>query len=287
MAIFGRRIPLIEKKPVVNPLLNEQNKVEFGVKQAFQDKGKNVSLSTDMIFRDLQFFIPELIITLVVAMIAVGGTVLGRFIIQSEASGIKKYMSDQAFNAMMGVLVNQANFSMIILIAPLLVLVGLFMFKWLFFHPRGSKVIVLRSWKTGMERLSIERIKDNKIRFDSSPDADEIIVGNVKKNWEYSTGRPLIHLEEGVPENTYLHRNKENNELIRDSNNVRAGTWAAAVRWIAFTEKKADQFFTKTNILILIVIIVIIIIAVFLFFRMSGGTEGLMQVAQTATQRSG
>jgi hypothetical protein len=90
-----------------------------------------------------------------------------------------------------------------------------------------------------------------------------------------------------VPENTYLHRNKENSELIRDSNNVRAGTWSAAVRWIAFTEKKADSFFTKTNILIIIIIIAIAIVGVFLFFRLSGGTEGLMQMAQTATLKSG
>lgn len=251
-------------------LLDTQMKTDFGISDAMKNKNKNVSMSGDVIFKDIQLFIPELIINIALLVFGVLGIVLLRLISQGFLNDFQKYVSVQAFEMITGHVMFLQTALIIGIAIPLAFSVILFVFKWYFFYPRGKKVFVLRGWKTGLARLSVEEVKESSVKFENGEDADVMHIDNIRKSWEYNTGRPIVLLEEGLPYNTPIHRHKELNEQVKDYNNVTKSIYSTALRWAEYHVKKTQGFMSNPQNWLLLLIIAGIVVLI--FFMMTKGS---------------
>lgn len=247
-----------EKKAFDKEMGEAQTKTSFGIKDALdnQKQKKQVSMSGDVLFKDIQLFIPELIINIGMLVFGVLGVVLLRLISSIWLEDFKKYVSTQAFEMVTG----QMNFILLVLMIgialPILVHFVLFAFKWFFFYPRGKKQIVIRVWKMGVARIGVEEIKDNEVSFEPGKElADKMHINYSLKSIDYYTSRPIILLEEGQAENTPLHKSIQTNEKVKDRGNVNASIFSAALKFADYQNKKAMGFFNNpTNIILLAVL---------------------------------
>lgn len=251
-------------------LLDTQMKTDFGISDAMKSKNKNISMSGDVIFKDIQLFIPELIINIALLVFGVLGVVLIRLISQGFLNDFVKYVSPQAFEMITGHVMFLQTVLMVGIAIPVLLSFVLFVFKWYFFYPRGKKVFVLRGWKTGLARLSVEEVKESSVKFENGEDADVMHIDNIRKSWEYNTGRPIVLLEEGLPYNTPLHRHKELNEQVKDYNNVTKSIYSTALRWAEYHVKKTQGFMSNPQNWLLLLIIAGIVVLI--FFMMTKGS---------------
>lgn len=251
-------------------LLDTQMKTDFGISDAMKNKNKNVSMSGDVIFKDIQLFIPELIINIALLVFGVLGIVLLRLISQGFLNDFQKYVSVQAFEMITGHVMFLQTALIIGIAIPVAFSFILFVFKWYFFYPRGKKVFVLRGWKTGLARLSVEEVKESSVKFENGEDADVMHIDNIRKSWEYNTGRPIVLLEEGLPYNTPIHRHKELNEQVKDYNNVTKSIYSTALRWAEYHVKKTQGFMSNPQNWLLLLIIAGILVLI--FFMMTKGS---------------
>lgn len=251
-------------------LLDTQMKTDFGISDAMKNKNKNVSMSGDVIFKDIQLFIPELIINIALLVFGVLGIVLLRLISQGFLNDFQKYVSVQAFEMITGHVMFLQTALIIGIAIPVAFSFILFVFKWYFFYPRGKKVFVLRGWKTGLARLSVEEVKESSVKFENGEDADVMHIDNIRKSWEYNTGRPIVLLEEGLPYNTPIHRHKELNEQVKDYNNVTKSIYSTALRWAEYHVKKTQGFMSNPQNWLLLLIIAGIVVLI--FFMMTKGS---------------
>jgi hypothetical protein len=251
-------------------LLDTQMKTDFGISDAMKNKNKNVSMSGDVIFKDIQLFIPELIINIALLVFGVLGIVLLRLISQGFLNDFQKYVSVQAFEMITGHVMFLQTALIIGIAVPVAFSFILFVFKWYFFYPRGKKVFVLRGWKTGLARLSVEEVKESSVKFENGEDADVMHIDNIRKSWEYNTGRPIVLLEEGLPYNTPIHRHKELNEQVKDYNNVTKSIYSTALRWAEYHVKKTQGFMSNPQNWLLLLIIAGIVVLI--FFMMTKGS---------------
>lgn len=268
-----------------------QTKVDFGIKESIGQifkKGEKpkVSMSGDVLFKDVQTFIPELIINVFLLVFGVLGIVLVRLLSQGFLTDFQTKVSEQSFNVVAEHVLFLHNVTTIGIAIPIVFMLSIFMFKWYFFYPRGKKQIVLRAWKMGVARIGLEEIKDNYVKFDNKKElSDEMHINYSNKSIDYYTGRPIILLQEGMSENSALHQNIKTNEKVKDRGNVNASMFSAALKFCDYQNKKAAGFFQNpTNILLIAVIVIVVVIA---FFVMTGGspTTALQGVATAATQR--
>lgn len=279
---YGRRIPIEQKKEVEVDRSEAQLNTSFGIMDAIKNKGNSVSMSGDVMFKDIQTFIPELIINIALFIFGVLGIVLLRFVSAAQVGGLKELVSAQAFEQISGMVSFQQTFFMVAIMIPIIISLLLFVFKWYFFYPRGKKVIVVRAWKTGLGRFSVEEIKDGGIKFDTKPDSDVIPVPNPRKSWDFYTNRPIILLEEGQPSNTSLHRESRTNEKINDEGNVKASVWNAAMRYARYQLRKDDSFWNNpTNILLLVIIIGVIGLIAYVMIAQPDAMAGAVEAAMS------
>jgi hypothetical protein len=144
----------------------------------------------------------------------------------------------------------------------------LFTFKWYFFYPRGKKQLVIRAWKMGVSRIGVEEIKDNYVAFDGKDGSDKMHVNYSLRSIDYYTSRPIILLEEGLQENTPLHRNVLTNEQVKDKGNVTASIFSAALKFVEMQNKKTQGFLNNPQNWILIVILLAVVgLALFMVFK--------------------
>jgi hypothetical protein len=276
---YGRRTPNHEKEIEIDQSEAQLNN-SFGIKDALKSKGKAVSLSGDVLFKDVQLFIPELIINIALFVFGVLGIVLLRLLSAAQISGLKELVSGQAFEQINSIVGFQQTIFMVAIAIPILISLLLFGFKWFFFYPRGNKAIVIRAWKTGLGRFSIEELKDGGIKFDNKPDSDVIPVPNPRKSWDFYTNRPIILLEEGQPSNTSLHRESATSEKINDEGNVKASVWNAAMRYARYQLRRDDNFWSNpTNILLLVIIIGVIGLAAYMLVVQPDSMTGAVEAA--------
>ena len=255
-----------------------QTTTSFGVKDAvgrfFKKDKPQVSMSGDVLFKDVQLFIPELIINIALLVFGVLGIVLVRLISQGFLNELQKNITQQTFDQVSQHVLFLHNVTTIGIAVPIAFMLLLFVFKWFFFYPRGKKQIVIRVWKMGVARIGLEEIKDNFVKFDSKKElSDEMHVNYSHKAIDYYTGRPIILLQEGLSENSPLHQNIKTNEKVKDRGNVNASMFSAALKFCDYQNKKAQGFFQNpTNLLLLGVIAIVIVIAFFVITKGSPTT---------------
>jgi hypothetical protein len=267
-----------------------QTKVDFGIADALKkDKSSTVSMSGDVLFKDVQLFIPELIINIALLVFGVLGIILMRLISQGWLnSEIQKQVSPIVFDMIVGHVMFIQNVLTIGLAVPIGIMLLLFLFKWYLFYPRGKKQIVIRAWKMGVARIGVEEIKNNYVKFDGKGDnADEMHVNYSAKGIDYYTSRPIILLEEGLSENSPLHRNIVTNEKVKDRGNVNASMFSAALKFADMQNKKAQSFFNNPQNWLLIVIIIGIALIAFFMITKGSPTTAVQGAVAGLTSRSG
>lgn len=256
-----------------------QTKTDFGIKDAlgrlFKKGAKpQVSMSGDVLFKDVQLFIPELIVNIALLVFGVLGIVLVRLLSQGFLNELQKNITQQTFDQVAQHVLFLHNVTTIGIAVPIVFMLLMFMFKWFFFYPRGKKQIVIRVWKMGVARIGLEEIKDNFVKFDNKKElSDEMHINYSNKAIDYYTGRPIILLQEGLSENSPLHQNIKTNEKVKDRGNVNASMFSAALKFCDYQNKKAQGFLNNpTNILLLIAIAIILVIAFFVITKGSPTT---------------
>lgn len=287
---YGRKLPRNE-----NPIMEEhQRQLGSGVNEFMKAKRekKNISYSGDFIFKDIQFFKTELILVLILVAVTIAVVVLSAFLQVTTIDTLKPYMSQQGFDKVTEFSSTSMMYSFIGVVIPVVGFMLIFMFKYMMFYPTGHKKFVLRAWRDGGTRLSVDNVKGNTIKFDpSQTDADEVYVGNQRKNYDLVTGKGILLLEEGEFENTKLCRSNNSPEKIKDVNTIKSGVFALGRRVERHNLLHGGGFFSNpTNILLILVLVVVVIVVVLLMVK-SGGSGGLMEsangLAQSLTARSG
>ena len=264
-----------ENKKFFNEMGAAQTKVDFGIKDAFKaskDKNKIVSVGGDVLFKDINLFIPELIINIALLIFGVLGIILARLVSQNWLNvEYAKYVSPQALELAVGHVMFLQTVLMVGIAIPVLFSFGLFVFKWYFFYPRGKKQFVIRAWKANIARIGVEEVKDNYLKFDPSKDnSDEVHVNYGNAAIDYYTGRKMLLVEEGQPENTPLHRSVQTNEKVKDKGNVTSSIFSAAMKFIDYQNKKSQGFFSNPQNLILLLLVAGV--GVVILFMMTNGS---------------
>lgn len=281
---------VVKPKKEIDPMYKEmgdaQTRTDFGIKDAFKKEKATTSMSGDVLFKDVQLFIPELIINIVLLVFGILGIFLARILSQSFLIDLQKSVSTQTFDLVSGHVLFLHNIVAIGIAIPIAFMLILFMFKWLFFYPRGKKQIVIRVWKMGVARIGLEEIKENFVKFDNKKElSDEMHINYSNKAIDYYTGRPIILLQEGLSENSPLHQNIKTNEKVKDRGNVNASMFSAALKFCDYQNKKAQGFLNNpTNILILVAIAIVIVIAFFVITKGSP-TTAIQGVTTAMTTR--
>ena len=248
-----------------------QNKTDFGISDAISGVKKKqlISMSGDVLFKDIQLFIPELVINISLLVFGVLGIVLARLLASGFLVDIDPFISEQAMEMVAG----QISFLLTILTVgvaiPICISFLLFAFKWFFFYPRGKKQIVIRAWKMGVARISVEEVRDNEVSFEANKSSlgDKMHINYSNKGIDYYTSRPILLLEEGQPENTPLHKSTQTNEKVKDKGNVTASIFSAALKFSDYQKKKAEGFFNNPANLILLAVLGASVVSVYLLIN--------------------
>lgn len=275
---FGRSKQVAQQ----NHLFEEQKKTDSGMLSSFkaQKAGKQVSLSGDFIFKDVMLFKPEALIVVITIFISIIGFLVTSMLMVFKIDELKEFMSNQAMEKTTALFGDFRLYALIWVVIPVAVMMIVFLYKFMFFYPNGTKRIVVRAWKNNLARISVETIKDNKVLFDPSDKTTEVYVGNERKCTDTTTGRPIILVEEGEPENTRLHRSEKNPEKFKDENNVKLSTWATATRYQRYIDRTGNGFFSNPTNIILIMVMVMVVVVIILIMMNNGGSGGIMESAK-------
>lgn len=265
-----------------------QTRASFGLKDALKKQSKTVSMAGDVLFKDVQLFIPELIMNIILLVFGIIGIFITRIISQAYLGDLKKTVTEATFNSVSGHIGLLHTVVMVGIAVPIAYMMFMFMLKWFLFYPRGKKQIVIRAWKMGVARIGVEEIKENFVKFENKKElSDEMHINYSNKSIDFYTGRPILLLQEGQAENTPLNQNIKTNEKVKDRGNVNASMFSAALKYCDYQNKKAQGFFSNpTNLLLLVAIAIIVVIAFFVITK--GSPTTMIEGAVTGmTSRGG
>lgn len=142
---------------------------------------------------------------------------------------------------------------------------GMYLVKYMFFFPRGNKVIVIRSFKSSGIQFSVEKIGPDKlIHFDKNDDSPPVPIDRVNKHFEVSTGRPVVIAIEEVPRNVSLQEQFTEERSAKEFNNIIKTTWGTAWQsclnnMLKFSNKIKDPMFIITIVVLLVVIVIVLL----------------------------
>lgn len=239
---------------------------------------KIISTSGDFIFRDIQLFVPEAALIVITFCASIFGFVLVWFMNSINVEALRSQVSQQGFNSLNTLIMNSQIYYGVLLLIPLFILTSVFTYKYLFLMPNKDKRIVIRAWKNNMIRFSVEKPKENYIRLDPRDESTTVWVGNERKATDLVTGKPVLLIEEGETENSYINKSTTDPEKQKDINNVRLSIWSAATRYQRYIDRQGNGFLSNpTNILIIIVLVLVVIIAGYMIFMQPNQIIGQIQ----------
>lgn len=275
--VFGRRVPEggIYEEPVRQP---DYDAIKEAPKK--KDLGKEVySIESDTFFKERNLFIPELLLIVISAFGAIIALFIARVSMISGVEGLKGSFSSDAYNQLVNLVGTMNSIYLLAVLAPVLVMVAFFCYKFVSYYPRKNKVIVARVWKTGLIRFSVERIKDGILFFEKGPTGEKIKVTNPKYHWDNATGRPVIVLKEGDGENQNLNTGQDVSERGREWSNVSESIWGTACRLTEYNLKKKDSLLSNPLFIIMIIVLVAIAGLAYIVIRQPDMIKSMLQPA--------
>ena len=235
------------------------------------------SVTSDTLWREINLFWPE---TIAIVGAAIAGIILMFVVRYMSATGlelIREMLTDQAYLEVAGLISNINTLFLGVAAVPFLVLIGFYAYRLFVFTPRGGKYLVARVKRTGAIKLSIEKIKDMKIKFERGLLADEMTISNPRKHWIETTGKPMLYLFEGDDCNADLNVMAGNvSSKAKDVNTVNDMAFQDGRRFERMNMENKGNFLTPTNI-ILILILAGVGLALFFLLKNPETTAQLLQ----------
>lgn len=243
-----------------------------------QEKQEQLTSTTsETIWREVNLFWPETIAitgTLIASLILI---FVLRFISANSLEMIKETLSEQAYNEVAGLLMNMNSLFLLVGAVPLLVLIGFYVYRLVVFTPRGNKHMVARFERTGAVRISVDKIKDDKLKFFKGIMGEEMKITNPRKHWLSNLGKPFIVLFEGDDSNADLNLMAGKvSDKSKDTNSINDSMFNFGIRWERKMREKTNGLLTPMNIL-LILVLGAVGLTLFLVLKNPETTAQLMQ----------
>jgi len=212
------------------------------------------SVTSETIFREVNLFWPE---TIAIVGAIVAGAILMFVVRFMSASGlelIREMLTEQAYTEVAGLIQNINTLFLGVAAIPFLVIIAFYAYRLFVFTPIKGKFLVARIKRTGAISISVDKIKDMKLKFERGLMGDEMKVVNPRKHWVENTGKPLIVLFEGDDSNADLNLMAGDvSQKAKDTNTINDSMFDLGVRWERKMQEKAKGFLTPTNILLIII----------------------------------
>lgn len=212
------------------------------------------STTSETLWREINLFLPE---TIAIVGAAIAGIILMFIVRFMSATGlelIKDMLTDQAYIEVAGLISNINTLFLGVAAIPFLVLIGFYAYRLFVFTPRRGKYLVARIKSTGAVKLSVDKIKDEKIEFEKGI-AKAMQITNPKKHWVETTGKPMIYLFEGDDSNADL--NVINGNVSGKSvevNTVNENAISYGRRIEKYIQEQGGDFLTPTNIILILIL---------------------------------
>jgi len=266
-----------QKYSAYNSERKKKKRLFFSKKELGEDEVLT-STTSETLWREVNLFWPETI-SIVGAIIA--GAILlfvVRFMSATGLELIKEMLTEQAYVEVAGLINNVNTLFLGVAVIPFLVIIGFYVYRLMVFTPRGNRHMTARVFSTGGVRLSVDKIKNNSIKFSSGVMGEAMKIVNPKKHWLTNIGKPFIVLFEGDDSNADLNMIAGDvSDKSKDTNSVNDSMFDFGVRWERKMKEKAGQFLTPTNI-ILIIILGAVGLTLFLVLKNPETTAGLLGV---------
>lgn len=280
-----KEVDALKQEHNKKPIENQQNYQEMkfakrkgGVLDNFfkkkQAKEMPTSVESQELWREINLFWPETIAitATIVATIAIAW--FSRFISINSIETIRPMLSEQAYGEVGIIIANMNTLTMAIGAVPLLVLLGFFLYRLFVFQPFGDKFLVARFKTTGGVRLSVDLLKNMKLKFrPNDPLTEEVTIKNPKKHWLDPNGKPFIVLIEGDDSNADITALAgEVSQKSKDTNTINDMQFDFGIRWERKMREKANELFTPMNIILGLILIAL----VFLGFLIMNQPEAIV-----------
>lgn len=242
--VFGRKVPSYidsaESSGKVDDAIEHQASQLSHTSLSFGDlvyafvKKKKLSLTGDWIYRDIQLFIPEAIMYGVVAFLGILIFAIMELFNFFWLSDFQSRASEAAYlevsqQMAMSTQMHAVAFGLFVLVVGLI-----FLFKTFFLMPNKNRVPVIRAFRSGILRPSVDTFKDNCMKFWGKPVGDKVNVDDPRLHVDWNTGLPYLVLIEG----------KGNNKSIvqGELNDLTSVQWDSVLSSAISTQASIDEW---------------------------------------------
>jgi len=247
------------------------------VEKIKETQEKPSSIESEHLWREINLFIPETIGITIGVMAGIFGAILIRVMSMSWLEGIKDKLTESAYVEVANLIGNINSAILIVVAIPILVLLGFYLYRFLFFMPRKNRYLTARVDRTGAIKLSVDTLKDNEMPYSNSGMTEKMKVNNPRKHWLANTGKPFIILFEGDDANADLNVMAGNvSEKSKELNTVNENAIAYGRRIEKYiTEQKNDLLHNPLFYMMILMMVGIAIIG-FLVLKQPEVIQGVM-----------
>lgn len=221
---------------------------------------KKLSLTGDWIYRDIKLFIPEAIIYGVVVFLGILIFAMVELVNFFWLQGFQSRSSEAAFLEVSQQMAVLTQFHAVSFILLVLVVAGFFLFKTFLLMPNKNRVPVLRAFRGGILRPSVDTFKDNSMKFWGKPVGDKVNIDDPRLHVDWNTGLPYLVLIEGKGNNKSIVQNELNDLTSVQWDSVLSSavsTQASIDEW-KFAKKQAGLGINPMVIVIGIIVVLVL-----------------------------
>ena len=175
-----------------------------------------------------------------------------------------------------GYLFNSTILLMIGAFVPMIILVAFYMVRLALFMPNKHRHLTIRFFGSRALKLSVDDYKEREVKFDANPMSPKIKIVNLMRHFNFATGKPVILLQEGEPENITVSRGDNISQIDRDFDALCMSAMNTQHAYDILTMQKEEK---NKDVLILIVMIVVAVIGIaglYLTWQNQSAMEALM-----------
>jgi hypothetical protein len=237
---FGRRIPATIPE------------AQHGIQNVGgQVRNETIGVTSKDLLREINLFIPETIGIGIGAMAAI-------------------------FCIAFGYLFNSMTLLIVGAIVPAAILIIFYMVRLLLFMPNKHRHLTIRFFGSRALKLSVDDYKDREVKFDANPMSPKIKIVNLMRHFNFATGKPVILLQEGEPENITVSRGDNISQIDRDFDALCMSAMNIQHAYDILTMQKEEK---NKDMLILIVMIAVAAIGMGTLYMLWQNQDMLTQMA--------
>lgn len=294
--VFGKRIPIdvdsagskqsgASEKPDEHPVQSlAHTSLSFGdIVYSFLFK-KPMSITGDWIYRDVKVFIPETVSYGLAVFMGITIFAIMSLLDYFWLAEFQKKASEEAY-VEVATHIGQLTQAHALAWGLLIVVVVLFfLFKTFILMPNKHKVPVLRAFRGGLLRPSVDTFKHNEMKFWGNPVGDKINVQEPREHVDWNTGLPYLILVEGKGTNKSIIRDERTDLTSIEWDSVissAVSTQASIDEW-KFA-KKQEGFGINPMLFVIGAVILLLLIGGFILMNPQKAPEAVPVAKNAAT----